>query len=573
MSDTLSEFAHVNVSYRAEKDVPPPGINQNAKTSTIKTSDTITNIVDNDAILLQKLGYSDVLYRGFDGFMSFAFCFTSVAVLSSISSSWPASITTGGPATVIYTWIIGAFFTLLTGIAMAEICSTYPSAGSVYFWTSALAPIEYADVLGYIDGIFNLLGNAAGDATYAWAFASIFASALSLSPNPVTLTVGQTVGIAIAISFFWALVNILRVDQQGWVNNFATAWQICTTIAIIIVLLVNTPNDPNVPSTWVWTTGYNGTGIPDANIGYVYVIGLLSALFAFAGYEAGGHMAEETKDASKSAAWGIVYTCISVAILGFVYILGLAYSTTSSMGMSYTQWASLTDDPNTSLSEYLYLAIENVASFPSVTQLYFSACGSTVGMILTAVLLVNLIFAGISSLTVTTRIAFALARDNALPFSSYLTYIWPTTKSPLYTILAVFLFDSIILLLPLASPIALNAILSISVIGYQISYAMPLFLRITYARNTFTQSTFNLGKYSLVIHTIASIWLISTSLIFFWPVSWPVSASNMNWTVVVVGGSAILSMIWWYAYAKYHYHGPRSREKQNLENHVPFPKL
>ena len=88
--------------------------------------------LSSDDALMQKLGYKQDLHRGFSTFMSFAFCFTSVAVLSSISLSWPAMMGTGGPSVAIWAWIICAFFTVLAGASMAEICSTYPSAGSVY---------------------------------------------------------------------------------------------------------------------------------------------------------------------------------------------------------------------------------------------------------------------------------------------------------------------------------------------------------------------------------------------------------------------------------------------------------
>lgn len=50
------------------------------------------------------------------------------------------------------------------------------------------------------------------------------------------------------------------------------------------------------------------------------------SLFSFSGYEAGAHMAEETTNASKSAPYGILFTCIATALTGFTYILGLLYT-------------------------------------------------------------------------------------------------------------------------------------------------------------------------------------------------------------------------------------------------------
>ncbi|CAF4055946.1 unnamed protein product [Rotaria sordida] len=47
----------------------------------------------------------------------------------------------------------------------------------------------------------------------------------------------------------------------------------------------------------VFTSVYNGTGFPFA---YVCCIGILSTIFSFSGYEAGAHMAEETRSARRA---------------------------------------------------------------------------------------------------------------------------------------------------------------------------------------------------------------------------------------------------------------------------------
>jgi amino acid transporter len=71
--------------------------------------------------------------------MSFSFCFTAVAVISSSSLLFSYGLVTGGPAVMIWGWIIASVFTILVGLSMAEICSSYPSAGSVYHWAGMLA--------------------------------------------------------------------------------------------------------------------------------------------------------------------------------------------------------------------------------------------------------------------------------------------------------------------------------------------------------------------------------------------------------------------------------------------------
>lgn len=102
-----------------------------------------------------------------------------------------------------------------------------------------------------------------------------------------------------------------------------------------------------------------------------------------------------------------------------------------------------------------------------------------------SLLIINLFFAGFSSLTVTSRIGFAIARDGGLPGSKYFYKINPKNKTPDRVIALVFCFDTLLCLMPLVSTTAFIAITSITTIGYQISYAIPIFLRLTVSRSTF----------------------------------------------------------------------------------------
>jgi amino acid transporter len=104
---------------------------------------------------------------------------------------------------------------------------------------------------------------------------------------------------------------------------------------------------------------------------------------------------------------------------------------------------------------------------------------------MSVLLLINIFLGGFSHMTVTTRICYAMARDKALPGSKYMDKVHPKVKVPVNAIIVIFFLDSLLCLLPLGSSTAFDAINSISTIGYQISYAMPIIMRITVARNTF----------------------------------------------------------------------------------------
>lgn len=129
-------------------------------------------------------------------------------------------------------------------------------------------------------------------------------------------------GIAIGVSALWAGKNVMRVDHQGWFNNASAIYQLLSTVLIIGSLLIASPSLST--SEFVWTRFNNETHIPST--AYVSCIGLLMCLFSFAGYEGGAHMAEETKNASKSAPRGIILTCIVTGFTGLLYIGGLLYA-------------------------------------------------------------------------------------------------------------------------------------------------------------------------------------------------------------------------------------------------------
>lgn len=161
-----------------------------------------------------------------------------------------------------------------------------------------MAPEQYAPLSSFICGWFNFIGNFAGreakqnlvssidnfeyfegDVAFASGFATIINAAIILEGKE-SLSTGAQVGIGIGICFLWAVQNALRIDQQGWLNNFAVLFQLGSAIVTVIVLFAMTPQRATGHDVFIST--YNGTGFP---FPYVCFIGILSTLFSFSGYE------------------------------------------------------------------------------------------------------------------------------------------------------------------------------------------------------------------------------------------------------------------------------------------------
>ena len=69
---------------------------------------------------------------------------------------------------------------------------------------------------------------------------------------------------------------------------------------------------------------------------------------------------------------------------------------------------------------------------------------------------------------VTSRIIFALARDGALPLSSHLRGVNSSSHVPTRAVLATFVVDSVLMLLPLVNTSALAALMGTCTVGLQV---------------------------------------------------------------------------------------------------------
>ena len=417
---------------------------------------------------------------------------------------------------------------MFVSFSLAEICSAFPSAGSVYHWSGQLVPIRWTPLISYICGWTNFLGNAAGDASFAAAWAAFLDAALIASGRNESLSVAALVFISIAVLLVWSLLNIIRIDQLGWVNNIAAGVQFSSTFIIAIFLL----SFPSKLSTgkFVFTEYYNLTGFESKS--YVGAISLLAALYSFSGYEASAHMAEETTSARTSAPLGIIWTCFASGCGGLVLLLCLLFAT---------------DDVDAAVHGETDNGAINV---------FLRACGHDGGAFLAWLVVINVFFAGVSSVTVTGRITFALARDKAFPFSDRIATVHPVLKSPAVAIMFVWALDSLLQLLPLVSTVAFVSVTGITTIGFQISYAIPILMKLL-CKEHFPLTKLSLGCWSKPIGLLSSLWLISTSFLFFLPTTNPVTRDNMNYTVLIVGAVVVAGTINWIFNAKYFFTGPK----------------
>lgn len=527
----------LHVSSNFDPDISMKSSNNNGRLWSLVSSDVETVTLNEDDQILERMGYKTELYRGLSAFSNFAFGFTEVNVLCSFVSMYGYGLATGGPTVIFWGFAVTFVFNTIVAYSMAEICSAYPSAGSVYHWTGQLVPVSLAPLASYTCGWANFLGNAAGDAAFSYTWATFLSASIAISGGEV-LSTQLLCLISIAVLLLWSFLNFFRIDTVGSFNHLAVFAHVGAIFFIIIACF--TVASPLESTAWVFTEYVNDTGF-ESDV-YVVMMGLLTGVYCFTGFEASAHMAEETHGSRTSAPNGVINTVLATGAGGLLVIVPVLYATANvDQSLNGTSGNAVVDSMSYSMSNRW-------------------AC------IFAWVVTVNLFFAGVSSVAVTGRITWALMRDNGFIYSSYFSVVDTYFQSPIRAIMFVFGFDAILLLLTLNPGVGLAAFYSIvglCAVGFNISYAIPIAAHLVFStEKSFPLTCKSLGTYSKLFGIISCIWLIFTAILFFLPTEYPVTNSNMNWLCVVMLLVLIVGILNWILNSQYLFTGPKRIEKE-----------
>uniref|UniRef100_A0A7N2QWZ2 Amino-acid permease BAT1-like protein n=1 Tax=Quercus lobata TaxID=97700 RepID=A0A7N2QWZ2_QUELO len=507
--------------------------------------------VDSGHARLHELGYKQELKRDLSVVSNFAFSFSIISVLTGVTTLYNTGLTYGGPVSLAYGWLIAGAFTMIVGLSMSEICSSYPTSGGLYYWSAKLAGPGWAPFASWITGWFNIVGQVLLSIVCpGWAVTtSIDYSLAQLISVIILLSTGgnngggyeaskyAVIGFHGAILLLHAIINSLPITWLSLFGQVAAAWNLVGVFVLMILIPSVATERASAKFVFTHFNTDNGEGI-NSKV-YIFVLGLLMSQYTLTGYDASAHMTEETKSADKNGPRGIISSIGISVIVGWGYILGITFAVTNI--------SDLLDENNDAggyaIAEIFY-------------QVFKSRYGTGVGgIICLGVVAVAIFFCGMSSVTSNSRMAYAFSRDGAMPFSS----VWHKVNNQEVPINAVWLSALIsfcMALTSLGSSVAFQAMVSIATIGLYIAYALPIFFRVTLARKSFIPGPFNLGRYGILVGWIAVLWVATISVLFSLPVSYPITNETLNYTPVAVGCLFILVITSWIFGARHWFRGP-----------------
>lgn len=516
-----------------------------------------------DVQKLHELGYAQELRRGMKTFSNFAVSFTIISILSGCLTLFGFAMNVGGPAVMTLGWLVVGSFVTLVALGMAEVASSYPTAGGLYYWAAKLAPESGRNgaAWSWFTGWFNLVGQVAVTAGIDFGLSYFINAFLNVAwgvpADPPHLIL--IYGIVLVIH---ALLNTFGIRIVTILNDVSVWWHLVGVAVIVLVTVVlnqHTRTDlGTVFSTFVDNTGSGSNGFywPGPILAgiplYVMLIGLLNAQYTLTGYDASAHMSEETHNAEMSAPRGIIWSVVVSVIAGFILLVA--------MNVGITPDKVFTAADGTAIAGYAH-ALQTSTGVPPA-QIWIDAVGQTGGLFVLFLVIGAQFYCGMSSVTANSRMIYAFARDGAIPASGFWHRINKRTRTPTNSIWLAAVGAFILGLPYLWSSVAYFAVTSIAVIGLYVAYVTPVFLRLL-AGDRFKPGPWTLGRWTRPIGIVATIWVAFIFVLFMLPQFLPpwtdagIVWANLNYTpivfLVVLGGASI-----WYAVsAKNWFKGPK----------------
>ncbi|KAL4950025.1 amino acid/polyamine transporter I [Aspergillus filifer] len=496
-------------------------------------------IHDDDELLLARIGYKQELRREFSKWSTISYAISILGVLGSVPATFGAPLAAGGPATAVWCWFFGSIMAFCIGSSVAELVSAYPTAGGIYFVTKYVVPEDQVPIFSWIQGWCNLLGQTAGVSSVAYTVSQMLLAAASMNSQVVdggysyVPTAWDTVRLSIALLIFLGIISSMTTKSLHRIFVWFAPINIAATFIICFVLLYHTPNKQ--PASWVFTHVTNGSGWGSKL--FSFLLGFISVAWTMTDYDGTTHMSEETHDAATLGPIAIQSAVIVSGAMGWLLTISLCFC--------------LTD----------FDAILNTPTGLPAAQIFLNAGGKTGGMLMWGLAVLVQLFTGCSAMLADTRMAYAFARDEALPFSSTFSRINTYTQTPVNAVWFVVIAAIALNCIAIGSTQTATAIFSITAPALDLSYVSVILAHQIYKHQvTFVEGPFTLGRWGGYINWVSIIWVVFISTVLFFPPRVPVTVENMNYGILVGMFIAVFALVWWWVDARGKYTGPRTNE-------------
>ncbi|RDK00709.1 amino acid permease [Paraburkholderia lacunae] len=496
---------------------------------------------DNDVKLLHKMGYAQELSRRMGAFSNFAVSFSLICILSGGITSFQMGLSAAGGASIGLGWPLGSLFALVVAAAMAQIASSYPTAGGLYHWSSILGGKTW----GWLTAWLNLLGlvfvvAAINYGTYDPFFRTLIAPMFGVKPEALGWW-HQTIFLTV-ITASQAFLNHRGIRITSKITDLSGYLIFVVTVMLVVALFAYSPVKIDLSRLYTFTnfTGVDGGAWPKQTIAMAFLSGLLLTAYTITGFDASAHTSEETHEAARNVPRGIVGSVFWSTIFGYVMVCAFVL-VMPDIGAAVKQGTGFFEAILAPIPGPLRIVIELLMFF------------------------INYV-CGLAAVTSTSRMMFAFARDGGLPASKWLRKVNAAHRTP-----GVAIWTSAVLAIVVTLYGDAFTVLSAgSAVFLFISYAMPIAAGVFAEGRTWNEKgPFQLGMLSKPFAVAAVIGALVLAYVGMQP-------PNEKVVYVLAGLLVVLLAIWYGAGVRKSFAGPpigglskeRERELSGMEGRL-----
>ncbi|KAK6000026.1 hypothetical protein QM012_004014 [Aureobasidium pullulans] len=490
-----------------------------------------------DEETLAALGYKPEFKREFNLWTTFCVSFAVLGLLPSFASTLYYGMGYAGTAGMTWGWLVAMIGIQSVAASMAELCSSMPTSGGLYYASAVLAPSGWGPLAAWITGWSNWMGQVTGAPSVNYGTSAMILAAASIV-NPAFVPQNyQVYLLTVLLMVIHACMASLPTKTIARVNSFGSSFNIVALIVVLILIPAATDRESkNLPrftdSKEVWGDIYAGTSFPP---GVGILMSFIGVIWTMSGYDSPFHLAEECSNAAIASPRAIFLTSAVGGIFGWFLQLVVAYTVISIPD-------ALSSDLGQPFAAYL------VQVLPQRCVLAVLALTIIAGF-----------FMGQGCMIAASRVTFAYARDDCFPFSNIWKRVNKYTQTPVNAVWLNTAVACCMLLLIFGGPLAAGAMFSIGAIAAFVAFTTPIFIRVFFVGNRFRPGPWNLGKLSIPVGVVASAFVILMVPILCLPsvTGSDLTAKTMNWTCVVYGGPMVMVLIWWVVSARKWFKGPK----------------
>ncbi|GAA5889539.1 hypothetical protein JCM8208_001054 [Rhodotorula glutinis] len=477
---------------------------------------------------LAAFGYKQVLHRTWAQFEAFMAGFGALYVVGGSRLLYAYGLYNGGPVALWSSMLITVVLMTVTAASLAEICSSIPLSGSIYVWAAEAAGPKYGRFCGFVVAWWAatawtsfVASNTIGTADFMFSELSVFNTYF---PGGLDKTNVKFRAVEWAVAEVFLLItilsNLMSPRRFAWIFKASAIIIALDFLLTVIWLPIGVSQTYGFQSAeFVFKKFYNGAGADDA---WTWQLSFLSTSGVLTGWDASGHIAEETKNASLASARGMFWSCAISGLLAFPLLILFLFC-----------------------SPDLDVLFDIYTPQPFVT-IYQLALGRGGQMVMTLVAIAGLLINTSLAVTAASRLIFAIARDGILPGSKWIGKV-DKNGQPKNAIIFIGIVAGVLLLTILPSSVAFTSLVSCGAVPTIAAYALIPALRLIFTRGHFSNAKWSNGRFSIPFSVIAAVWNTYLLAVLFSPLEFPVTGENLNYAFaifafVTVGGA----VSWWF---------------------------